>query len=55
MFYDGDREVIVHKVGLCWKASSDNEFTERMILLISYNCLKFSLYIKTDAWSLSQL
>ena len=46
MFYDGDREVIVLKFGLCWETSSNNEFTERIILLISYSCLKFSLYIK---------
>lgn len=46
MFYDGERGVIVHKFGLCWKTSINKEFTERMTLLISYNCLKFSPYIK---------
>lgn len=47
MFYDEERGVIVHKFGLYWKTPRHNEFTERMItLLISYDYLKFSLYIK---------
>lgn len=46
MFYNGERGIIVHKFGLCWKTSSKKEFTERITLLISYNCLKFSFYIK---------
>lgn len=54
MFYDGDREVIFNKFSFCWKTSSNNEFTERIILLISYICLKFPLYIKVEAWSSSQ-
>ena len=41
MFYDEGRGVTVHKFGLCWKTSSNNEFTERIALSISYNCLKF--------------
>lgn len=41
MFYDEERGVTVHKFGLCWKISSNNEFTERIALSISYNRLKF--------------